>query len=54
MPKGWTNEKYLVVIDYQRYWLNEEEMKQAKYIQSRYRDGWKHEFLKRISRGSLF
>ena len=51
--KGWIETKNLLVIEFQRYWLTDEEMDQVKQIQQTYPNTWKQVVLKRMSTLSL-
>jgi len=51
--KGWTETTNLLVIDWQRYWLTDEEMERVRQIQKTFLNRWEKEVLKRMSTLSL-
>jgi hypothetical protein len=53
MKKGGLEAKNLLVIDWQRYWLTDEQMERVRQIQNTFPNRWEKEVLKRMSSLSL-
>ncbi len=53
IKKGWTEATNLLMIDWQRYWLTDEEMERVRQIQNTSPNTGEEEVLKRMSTLSL-
>ncbi len=53
IKKGWTEATNLLVIDWQRYWLTDEQMERVRQIKNTFPNAWEKEVLKRMSTLSL-
>jgi len=51
--KGWIEATNLLVIDWQRYWLTDEEIERVRQIQNTYPNAWENEVLRRMMTLSL-